>query len=184
MSKDSVREMEAGGLEATQVRWLTPENAKIFEGTFSLLHCTVKGDTLYRGVFAARMFPASYPDQYISLRYVDPKDKVHEIGVIKDLSDFSEEAQGLVHDSLFKQYHEQVISRVHQVRCQYGLLFFDVQTQSGRREFIMPWRQDRAEDYSERGKLLLDVYDNRYIIPDVSVLPAPDRRRLTSYIYW
>ena len=86
--------------------------------------------------------------------------------------------------SLERHYYEQIISGVHEVRNEFGLLFFDVQTQRGREQFIMRWRHDRAEDYSSNGKLLLDVSDNRYIVPDVAELPPADRRRLTKYIYW
>jgi len=168
----------------TGVRRLTPENCKIFEGTFSLLHCAVKGDTLYRGVFAVRMFPITHPDRYISLRYTDLDDKTKEVGIIEDLERFPPDQQTLVRASLAKQYHEQIISRIYGIKCEYGLLFFDVETQRGREEFMMPWRYDRAEDYGDRGKVLLDALDNRYIIPDVMALPAADRNRFTSYIYW
>ena len=48
----------------------------------------------------------------------------------------------------------------------------------------MPWRYDRAEDYGTNGKVLLDAYDNRYIIPDLAQLPPADRRAFTSFIYW
>jgi hypothetical protein len=170
--------------DETVVRWLTPDVTHVFEGTYSLLHCTVKGDTLYRGVFAVRMFPVSYPDQFISLRHHDIEEKVREIGIIPDLNAFAAEAQKLVRSSLDRHYYEQVISRINEVRNEYGLLFFDVETQRGREKFVMPWRYDRAEDYSANGKLLLDVSDNRYIVPDVAELPPADRRRLTKYIYW
>jgi hypothetical protein len=170
--------------DETRVRWLPPAVAHIFEGTYSLLHCTVKGDTLYRGVFAVRMFPVSYPDQFISLRHHDIEEKVREIGMIPDLNEYPEAAQRLVRASLDRHYYEQIISRIHEVRNEFGLLFFTVETQRGREEFIMPWRHDRAEDYSANGKLLLDVSDNRYIVPDVAALPPTDRRRLTKYIYW
>jgi len=166
------------------VRWLTPETTHIFEGTYSLLHCTVKGDTLYRGVFAVRMFPISYPDRFISLRYTDRDDKIREVGVIGNLNEFPPEAQRLVQASLVKQYHEKVITRVYDVTDEFGFLFFEVETQHGREEFMTPWRGDRAEDYSDNGKLLLDAYDNRYLIPDLSALPTADRRRLTRYVYW
>ncbi len=170
--------------DETQVRWLTPEVTHIFEGTYSLLHCTVKGDTLYRGVFAVRMFPVSYPDKFISLRHHDIEEKVREIGIIPDLNAHPAGAQKLVRASLERHYYEQIISGIHEVRNEFGLLFFDVQTQRGREQFIMPWRHDRAEDYSANGKLLLDVSDNRYIVPDVAELPPADRRRMTKYIYW
>jgi hypothetical protein len=170
--------------DETRVRWLSPEITSVFEGTYSLLHCTVKGDTLYRGVFAVRMFPVSFPEQFISLRYHDLEEKVREIGIIPNMNEFPEDAQALVRASLDRHYYEQIISRINDVRNEYGLLFFDVETQRGSERFIMPWRHDRAEDYSANGKLLLDVSDNRYIIPDVAALPPADRRRLVKYIYW
>lgn len=171
-------------LQATGVRRLTPEIARIFEGAFSLLHCAVKDDRVYRGVFAVLMFPIQFPSQYISLRYTDEKDKIREIGIIEDLNQFPEETRQQVQATLKKQYHEQVITRIHEVKLQYGLLFFDVETTHGRREFLMPWRYDRAEDFGANGKVLLDVSDNRFILPDVEALSAHEQRRFTSYIYW
>jgi hypothetical protein len=167
------------------IRWLTPENTAIFEGSFSLLHCQVKGDTLYRGVFAVLLFPVSHPDRLVSLRYVDTADKEREIGVMDDLSRFPVAAQALVRDSLRKHYYELVITRVYAIRHEFGLLFFEVETQStGRCEFVMPWRGDRTEDYGHSGKVLLDALDNRYLIPDVTALPANDQRVFTRFIYW
>ena len=166
------------------VRLLTPEKATIFEGTFSLMHCAVKDDTLYRGVFAVMMFPIRYPDRFISMRYTDVKDKEQEIGVIADLGVFPEETQKLVRANLLKHYCEQIVTRVYGVENRFGLLFFEVETQLGRREFVMPWRGDRAEDYGPNGKVLLDAFDNRYIIRDVSKLPTADRNEFTSFIYW
>jgi len=122
------------------VRLLTPETTTIFEGTFSLMHCAVKDDTLYRGVFAVMMFPITHPERYISLRYTDTKDKEQEIGIIVDLGVFPDAAQRLVHANLVKHYYEQIITRVYTVENKFGLLFFEVETQLGRKAFIMPWR--------------------------------------------
>lgn len=173
-------------LVSTGVRRLTPESTQIFEGTFSLLHCGVKNDNLYRGVFAVLMFPIRCPDQYISLRYTDLEDKDKEIGIIENLKDFPKEAQDLIRESLVKHYYEQVITRVRKVEYKDGLLFFNVEmsTEPKVRDFMMSWSYSCAEEFGERGKVLLDVYENRYIIPDVSQLPANDRREFTSYIYW
>lgn len=171
-------------LSAVGVRNLTPEDTTIFEGTFSLLHCQVKGLDLYRGVFAVLMFPISHPHRFVSLRYTDADDKEREIGVIPDLNAFSREAQELVRKTLVKHYFEKVITRVYEVEYKYGLLFFKVETDAGRHEFVMPWRHDRAEDFGTDGKVLLDAFDNRYIIPDVSKLSSSDRQAFTSYIYW
>ena len=166
------------------VRWLTPETAEIFEGTYSLLNCSVQNDALYQGVFAVRMFPVSHSDGFISLRYTDKDERLSEIGVIENLQEFPPEQQALVRASLDKHYHELVIQRVYAVKLRYGQLFFDVETERGRENVILPWRNDRAEDFGERGKLLLDVFDNRYVIPDVQQLAPADRSRFTKYIYW
>lgn len=169
------------------VRLLTPANTTIFEGTFSLLHCAVAGDTLYRGVYAVLMFPIRHADRFISLRYTDAadKDKEKEIGIIDELGAFPAEHQRLVRNTLVKHYYEQVLTRIYGIDNRFGLLFFDVETQlQGRRQFVMPWRGDRAEDYGANGKILLDAFDNRYIIPDVAELPTADRNVFTSFIYW
>ena len=165
-------------------RWLTPENAVIFEGEFSMIHCTVNGDKPHYGVYAMRMFPVRYPNRYISLRDLDADGKDVEVGVIERLADFPDDQRQLVRANLARYYHEQIISRVHRVECDYGLLFFDVETQRGREQFVMPWRSDSTEDYGEKGKVLLECLGNRYIIPDISELPVADQRRFTEFIYW
>jgi hypothetical protein len=166
------------------VRRLSPEITTIFEGTFSLLHCAIKGDSLYRAVFAMRMFPVRLPERYIALHYTDASEKECEIGIIDDLTAFPEDQQVLVRRSLTLQYHEQFIRRIHEVRTEFGLLFFDVETQRGQEQFTMPWRGDRAEDFGEHGKVLLDAFDNRFIITDLTALPQRDLQRLRNFIYW
>ncbi len=169
---------------ATGARRLTPATATIFEGSFSMLHCAVTQDTLYRGVFCLRLFPVRYPEDYISLRHTDMAEKDHEIGVIERLADWPGTVRDLIRASLHKQYYERVIRRVHAIEYRYGLLFFSVQTQIGLETFVMRWAHDRTEEYGLRGKVLLDAYENRYIIPDLDALPASDRRRFTAFIYW
>lgn len=175
--------MSTAVLAKAGVKRLTPENTHIYEGDHALLHCRVD-DTDYRGVFAVRLFPIRHPEQFISLAYTDHEDRMREIGVIQNLSDFPEETNRLVHRTLAKHYYEQQIERIFRVRLEHGLLFVDAQTHRGREEFIVPWRHDRAEEYDEHGKVLLDALDNRYIIPDLRRLPDRDRMELTRFIYW
>ena len=165
------------------VRRLKPENTRIFTGEHGLLHCAI-GDEEFRGVFAVLLFPVRHPDQFVSLCHTDNDDKTREIGVIEDLTEFSEEAVRLIHITLEKHYHEQRITRIFKVKMEFGMLFFDAETERGREEFIMPWRHDRTEDFDEHGKVLLDALDNRYIIPNVLELPDKQRLELTRYIYW
>lgn len=169
---------------ATGVRLLDPAATRIFEGSFSLLQCQVGGEAPVRGVFAVRMFPIHEPDRFISLRHTGEDDKEKEIGLIGDLQAFPPEARELVRRSLSKQYFEKVITSIEKVEFKHNLLFFRIGTAEGDTEFSMWWSHDRAQEYGAKGKVLLDAFENRFIIPDVSALPAADRARLTSYIYW
>jgi hypothetical protein len=166
------------------VRWLTPEDTRIFQGTYSLLHCQVTDLGLFRGVYAAEMFPVSHPERFVSLRYTDAAEKVQEIGIVEDLAAFPEDAKALVRASLLKQSYEKEILEIHEVREDLGFLFFYVRTNEGWEKFVMPWRSDRTEELSEHGKVLLDAFDNRYVIPDLGALTPADRRKLTAYVYW
>ena len=183
---DTVMADQGARLAATGVRQLTPDNTKVFEGTFSLLHCAVMGEDLYRGVFAVLLFPIRHPEHFVSLRYTDLADKEKEIGVIENLKDFPKETQELIRSSLAKQYHEKIVTRVHRIEYKHGLLFFkaDIVPDGEDREFVMYWSYNSAEEYGETGKVLIDVYENRLIIPDVGALPAADRREFQSFIYW
>lgn len=152
----------------TGVRRLSPATTTIFEGSFSLLHCSVQNDALYRGVYCLLLFPIRYPAGLISVRYTDMQDKDREIGVIEQLTDWPAPAQALV----------------LAIEHRFGLLFFSVQTQVGPEDFVMRWAHDRTEEYGERGKVLRDAFDNRFIIPDVTALPGADQRRFAAFIYW
>lgn len=170
------------------VRILTPDNCKIFRGVYSLLHATLTDDEdgpgLYRAIHAVRAFPVSSPEHYIALRYPDENGMEREIGIIVDLKQFPEEAQKLVNESLAGHYFEYTILRIYNVEWKYNLLFFDIETTQGRMEFQMRWQVDRAQDYGDHSKVLLDVVDNRYIIEDMRELQKKDRERLMRYIYW
>ncbi|MBN1808321.1 MAG: DUF1854 domain-containing protein [Planctomycetes bacterium] len=176
--------MTDAGLCDGSIDWLTPENAHVYEGAFSMLCCAVNGAEPVSGVFAIRLFPASFPDSYIALLTDTPGGGTTEVGIIQYLEEFPVEEQALVRSSLARHYHEQVISRVHKVECRNGLLFFDVDTQRGREQFVMRWEYDRAQEYGANGKLLLDVEENRFLITDLAALPAVDKRRFTRHIYW
>lgn len=173
---------------ALGIRTLTPDNCKIFKGEYNLLHVHIEPDEdgpgLYRAIHAVRTFPVSSPETHISLRYPDEHGNECEVGVIVDMKAFTEDVQALIRESLEQHYFEYRIDRIYNIDWKYNLLFFDVETNYGRMEFQMRWQTDRAQDYGKNSKILLDVFDNRYIIPDMEGLPAADRKKLTRYIYW
>jgi len=48
----------------------------------------------------------------------------------------------------------------------------------------MRYSSSATQDYGSGGKILVDVEDNRYMIPEVSRLSVRDKALFMRYIYW
>ncbi|MCE5328579.1 MAG: DUF1854 domain-containing protein [Planctomycetaceae bacterium] len=171
------------GPDPTITRFLTPDMCRIHLGNMSALHVTIVGERIYGGVFAAYAFPVGHPDGYVSLLHSHSTGEI-EIGIIRDLNEFPPEQAQLVRHALSKRYFVPVIHAIDEMAWQFGLIGVDVQTDKGPRSFLMRWQQTSAVDYGHRGKVLIDVDENRYLIPDVSTLPADQQQRFVRFIYW
>jgi hypothetical protein len=185
--------------------WLTPENCQIGIGNLNKLLVDLAMDSSrlcacsstsgsseptaierasLRGAFVVCAFPASHPEQYLSVRAWDEKGDETEIGLIRSLDDWPEEARAIIRASLNRRYLLRRIERIHRMELAHGFLEFDVQTNRGREQFTMRWSQSHAQDFGEQGKLISDTEDNRYVIPDVDQLPKPDRQKFRQHVYW
>ena len=47
-------------------------------------------------------------------------------------------------------------------------------------DFTMRWNQSSAQDFGTRGKVLLDLEDNRFLVPDTEPIAAPRARALAT----
>ena len=65
-----------------------------------------------------------------------------------------------------------------------GEPLFEVETDKGPASFYLRWSQDRAVDYGQRGKVLISLENNRYLIPDLEKLTPSERTEFQRYIYW
>jgi ATP-binding cassette, subfamily B, bacterial len=170
-------------ISPTEIRFLTPEMCRIHLGTHEALHVTVVNERIYGGVYAAYAFPVAHPNEYISLIHTGGEEEM-EIGVIRNLSEFPEEAATLVRQALARRYFVHTIGRLRHVGWKYGFINIEADTDKGPVNFLMPWRTDRAFDYGRGGKILIDVDENRYLIPDLEALTPGERTQFQRYIYW
>ena len=168
----------------TTIRYLTPQSCRIHLGCHGALHVTVQNDRIYGGAYAAYGFPVAHPNAYISLMYSPGDGQETEIGIVRDLGEFPKEQAELVRQALRRRYFVHTIHRIYHIGWEYGLVALEVQTDKGRRKFLMRWQHDRAADYGEGGKVLIDMNDNRYLIPDLERLSAKERSSFTRIIYW
>ena len=164
-------------------RWLLPRDATIRAASRGGMEVERSGDT-YRGLFAVNLFPATKPDDYISLRVWNRDGTEQEIGILRNLADWPIEAQIEVRAALERRYWLQTITCVDEINLELGHLTLDVRTLHGPRRFTMRWSQSQVQDFGERGKVLLDLDDNRYLVPDVEELPPRERELFQRYVYW
>jgi hypothetical protein len=167
-----------------EIRYLTPDMCRIHLGRHEALHVTVLNERIYGGVYAVYAFPVAHQDLYICLMHSAGDNKDVEIGIIRDLAEFPPEQAELVKGALARRYFIHRITRIHQVRWRFGMVQFDVDTDKGRVEFLMRWKHDRAHDYGGTGKVLIDVNDNHYLIPDLGALSPKERSDFLRIIYW
>lgn len=170
-------------VDRTQIRYLTPDMCRIHLGNLGALHITVKGEGIWGGLYTAYAFPVAHPNGYISIVQT-AGDQDTELGVIRDLDEFPREDAALVREALHRRYFVHTVTRLRSIQMKYNQLLLSVDTDKGPAEFFMRWAQDRAVDYGQKGKVLIDVNDNRYLIPDVEAMPMKERADFTRYIYW
>ncbi|MBA3685415.1 MAG: ATP-binding cassette domain-containing protein, partial [Planctomycetes bacterium] len=96
----SVAPSGLGAIAGHRPRWLKPEFTRIARDDRQALHISIDGETTYDGVFALRCMPVRHPDRYISLRWIVGDNREQEIGLIRDLAEWPEEAQRLIRETL------------------------------------------------------------------------------------
>ncbi|MFN6164379.1 MAG: DUF1854 domain-containing protein [Planctomycetota bacterium] len=136
------------------------------------------------GWFLVRAFPASHPEEYLSVRGWDDQGDEVELGMMTRLSEWPAGDQDAIRRALRRRYLLRPIHRVHRVDLRHGFLEFTAETDEGKSEFLMRWSSSQAVDYGDNGKLIIDTEDNRYLIADVDSLPPADRERFEQYVYW
>jgi hypothetical protein len=164
-------------------RWLTPGETRLQFGDRHTLQAAV-GTSLYDGVFAVRALPATAPEQYISLRYADGEGEEYEVGLVRDLSEWPTEARAVLEQALARRYFVRVITAIEGIELKHGLLDFRVRTDRGPVQFVMRNSHGQAQDHGENGKLLIDVDDNRYLVPDIDALERRQQALFRRYVYW
>jgi ATP-binding cassette subfamily B protein len=165
--------------------WLDPFNCELTLDEYGRLTARTEDGEVYHGVCAVRAFPASMPDRFISLRCADADGREHEIGVIADLSGWSDESQRLVRDALDRRYRMREITKIVRIVEKQNHLYWEADVQGrGRESFVMRWQQNAAMDFGEHGKLLSDVDENLYLVRNIPNLSRKEHRMYTRYIFW
>lgn len=165
-------------ITVTHPEHVDPKAIRLFREPAWKLRMTIENDRSYLKVKIVRARPLSSPNRYIS--FLDGKDE--EIWMVPDLSDLDGPTREVLAEELGRRYLTAVVNRVHSVRNDFGATYFDVETDRGRREFVVQNIQEGANWLGERRLLLLDVDGNRFEFPNLDSLDKRSQKLLEVVI--
>jgi hypothetical protein len=137
----------------------------------------------YPRVALRACFPVSDNTEFLSVR--DATDEtIPELGVIEDWSQLQPESRDAVAAELGLHYFVPEITQVFNIREELGFLYWTVETDKGRKEFVM---RNSVIHYAREilpgHWLLIDVNEARYEIPDVAALDAHSQKLVQRFLY-
>lgn len=156
--------------------WLTPESASFsYENNF--LYVEVEGKR--QRAFLCRQFPFDLEWEFISVMNADSE----EIGIIRNLTDFTNEAQELLRKELERRYYSPIIERIRSVKERYGFSYWKVDCK-GEGEVSFTLRDTYRSIIRAGGGrvILMDVNGNRFEIPDTASLDPKSYKRIELYL--
>lgn len=145
--------------------YITPESGEFYKSNNDFLGLKFQGKD-YTRVSLHRAFPFSEENSFISIR--DRENK--EIGIIKDLKDFSEDIGELFNAELTRRYLLPILCNICSVKEEFGYSYWDVVTNIGPKKFTI--KKDNSSLINIKGNqiLITDVDGNRYKIEDYTQL--------------
>ncbi len=163
----------AGG---TGLRFLNPAETRIYWGGDGSLRVEVGGlnHTVSR---VARAFPLTAPGKYIAL--LDEEER--EIGWVEEVDRLDRASAEALRRALERAYFIPVITRILDLREEYGVYVWETETDRGPRTFEVTSRH-HVREVQPGHVVVKDAYGNLYDIPDITSLDDQSRTLLDPLI--
>ena len=162
--------------EVAGLTYLTPETA-VFRMNGEFAAATVNGEEHSR-IWLHRVFPYDMENEFISVQISDNE----EIGMIRDLADFSEEQQEILRAELTRKYFTPKIKKIKSLKEFRGFSYWQVETDIGDMEISL---QDTYRSLNKVGGgriIVTDMSGNRFEIENFDELDRRSQRKLELYI--
>ena len=158
-------------IQVTHPEQVAPEAIRLFREPPWVLRLTIEDDRSYLKVRVVCAAPLSQPDRYIC--FLDEKNEV--ICTVEDPIDLDAVSQRIIKEEIEQRYMTAIIKRVDSLRSEFGVSYWEVQTDRGDREFVVRNVSENAQWITDRRLLLLDVDGNRFEISNLEVLDKKSR---------
>ena len=142
------------------------------------LRMTVADDRSYPAVKLFLAWPLVSTRTYLSLQ----DSKGEEIVMLDRLEDLPAESQRTAEEELRRRYLTARIQRVTSVRTEFGVTYWDVETDRGVRDFVVQSVSESCLWLTPRHLVIVDVDGNRFEIQDMQAMDADSRRWLDSVL--
>ena len=167
---------------------MTAENA-IFrrsEGNLISLTLTQPDGTVeeFERVVPGRAFPITDPDEFISIKEPDSREKGKgaELGLIRRMSDFDADTQALLREELDRRYFTPVITRLTGVKEKFGYFYWDAETTAGKISFVMTNVSSNIRTLEDGRVFIHDIDGNCFEIPDPAKLDKASLKKIEIYM--
>ena len=195
-AKDTAAPAKTGELSAEdealfQVRVsipLTQENTVFCrsEGNLISMKVTQPDGTVeeFERVVPVRAFPITDPDEFISVKEPDSKEKGKgaEIGLIRRITDFDADTQALLREELDRRYFTPVILRLTGVKEKFGYYYWDAETSAGKVSFVMTNITSNIRTLEDGRVFIHDIDGNCFQIPDPTKLDKASLKKIEIYM--
>lgn len=173
--------------QAFQLVYLHPENVRFERRGDTLGLILDQGDgaeaRYYPRVALRSCFPVSGDEVYLSVRDAGDEEQP-EIGIIEDWTQLAEGDRQAVAAELGLHYFVPQIKRVISVKDELGFLYWVVDTDKGRKEFVMRNSVIRyTREVAPGHMLLIDVNEARYEIPNVGALDPASQKLVRRSLF-
>lgn len=153
---------------------IDPARVRLLRGPRGELRVEIEQDRCLLLSKAVRVFPLSQRQQYVSI--LDPKNK--EVCLLEDVDRLDPASRALLDEALADYYRLNRVLRVYSFRSEYRTSYWEVETERGRRDFVVKTGSDTWMRPSEHELLLVDVDGNRFHIPDLRALDPQSNKAL------
>ena len=154
-------------------------------GLISLKIINAEGEEeFFERVVLRRSFPVTAPDEFISVREPDTRQKGRgaEIGMIRNIHIFDKDTVALLNAELDLRYFTPTITRIISAKEKFGYNYWDVETTAGTVSMVLnnPFSNIRS---LEDGRIFIaDMDGNCFIIPDPKKLDRQSYKYIEIYI--
>ena len=157
---------------------LDPKALRLFRDKTNQLRLTIARDRSYLDVKLVYAFPVSTPEGHIGV--LDHRERV--VGMLDGLEGLDAPSRALAEEALEQRYFIPEVVRIHSLREEFGVVYFDVNTDRGRREFVVRGLRDSLRDLGNGRFQITDADGNRYSIPNWEALETHSRRLIEEFV--